>query len=124
MNPAGALDLHSPLVQEALKPVTESMLMDFVEIWANQRDSVCQRLNAANITGIDARGLFVHSTWHIWEKEELSDLRGGYFEHTKTTTRDVHVPFPVEQQPVDTVAKLTAALAKMMETARARVPEL
>lgn len=118
------LDLHSPSVNDAIKTVNESTLMDFVEIWANQRDSVCQRLNGASITGIDERGLRVHSIWHIWEKEELSDLRGGYFEHSKTTTRAVHVPFPVDLQPVNTVDKLSTALKRMTEVARARVPEL
>ena len=121
---AAGLDHSSPQVQAILKTVSESTLMDFVEIWANQRDSVCQRLNGASITSLDGRELRVHSIWHIWEKEELSDLRGGYFEHTKTTTRDVVIPFPADLQPVNTLAKLSDALARMTEVAHSRVPEL
>ena len=104
--------------------ITDSDLMDFVEIWANQRDSICQRLNGVVLISIDSGGLHLMSTWHVWEKEELSDLRGGYFEHTKTTQRRVYVAFPANLCPVLDQARLEIALRGMLQLSRTRRPDL
>lgn len=114
------LDQNSPLVQKFLTALSESELMDFVEIWADQRGPICQRLNEAKIDGITfgaTGGLKVHSIWHVWESEELSELRGGWFQHSKITARDVLVPFPY---PVHSVTDLEEALLEMKRIAKSR----
>lgn len=115
------LTFNAPQVAEVLAEISESELMDFVEIWADQRGSVCQRLNGATIIGIrfgPGGGLEVHSIWHVWESEELSELRGGWFQHSKTTTRDVLVPF---MRVVNSLQDLKEALKEMKIIAKKRV---
>ncbi len=111
-------------LQDLLCKISESILMDFVEIWADQRDNECQRLNAARITNItlgDRGGLHLSTVWHVWEKEEITHLRGGYFEHTKTTVRKVFVPFAFDR-PVHNRQQLSEALDNMQRIASQRLP--
>jgi len=93
--------------------VDESTLMDFVELWANQRDSVCQRLNGARLLRATRRYLEIDSVWHVWEHEELSQLRGGYFQHSATTCRSVRIPYPAEIGVVQSRSDLPRAIAAM-----------
>jgi hypothetical protein len=115
-----AITFEMPEIQSLLAQLTESELMDFIEIWADQRGSICQRLNGAKLTGASfgpGGGLQVLSTWHVWEKEELSELRGGWFQHSKTIDVQVLIPFG---KLVSSLPELQEALASMRKTARDR----
>lgn len=93
--------------------VCDSDLMDMVELWANQRDDTCQRLNAAAVVAVDVarRVLVVESTWHVWESNEVVDV---YFTHRATAERRVSLPFPPTSAGD---AALLAALERASDTA-------
>lgn len=60
----------------------ENHLMDFVEVWADQRNMVkYQRLHSAKALEIRENDLKIQCTYHLWETEERTDV---FFQHKAT----------------------------------------
>ncbi len=111
-------DCKAELLQR-LNAEYESVLMDFVEMWADQRDTeVCQRLHAARATGFGPNWLDVSCIYHKWEEQESTDV---FFEHRATVERSVRVPLPF---PVATHQDCWRAFEQMREQTKTRTPDL
>lgn len=105
------------LIVNKLNEEYEHYLMDFVELWADQRDmTTAQRIHSAKVVDLTSTALIIECIYHIWEDEEKIDV---YFQHKASTTRQVQVPLPFN---VQSEVQLWAALDQMIQQAQARKP--
>ncbi|KAH3743730.1 hypothetical protein Pelo_14855 [Pelomyxa schiedti] len=95
-----------------------SDLMDFVEMWANQRDpsGECQRLNSALLKQVTEEHLIIDTVWHTWEAEERYDR---FFQHKATCERNgLKIPLPARCTTIDQVKAQFTQLQQQAATWR------